>query len=96
MYKSQLNQHMQDVKEEIERKEPNKKKAQKQPKSLNKNIQSVKLVGSYGNHFSLLAFDHYGRSILNKSNPTNLNMVDQVGTNNCRARSRAFNVRSHL
>jgi hypothetical protein len=29
---------MQDVKEEIERKEPNKKKAQKQPKSLNKNI----------------------------------------------------------
>ena len=38
MYKSQLNQHMQDVKEEIERKEPNKKKAQKQPKSLNKNI----------------------------------------------------------
>ena len=53
-------------------------------------------MGGCGNHFSLPAFDHHGRSILNKSNLTNLNRVDKVGTNHCLAKSRTFNVHSHL
>ena len=73
-----------------------KRKPQQQPKSLNIIIQGYKLVVCYGNHLYLFFCDHYGRSILNKSNPINLNRVDKVSTNHCRARSRTFNVLSHL
>ncbi len=75
---------------------PIKRKPPLQPRSSTLNIQGNKLVGSYGDHLSLPVCDHYWRSILTKSNPTNLNRVDKVGTNHCRARSRTFNVRSHL
>ena len=71
-----------------------KRKPQKQPKSRNRNLHGCKFVGSYGNHLSLFFCDHYGPSILNKSNPTKLNRVDKVATSHCR--SRTFNVRSHL
>ena len=67
-----------------------------QPRGNILNIQGNKLVGSYGDHLSLLACDHYLWIILDKPNyacrKPNLTMV----THSCRRRSWISNAHSHL
>ena len=67
-----------------------------QPRSLTQNIQSSELVGSNGDHFSLLGWDNYWRSILTQSNRASLNRMVKMATHLCRSRSWTLSVRINL